>query len=663
MEEEKKRRSASRNNFLYISAFFALVLATWIGVLFTPKPTSIELPTAYGSYDLSDYSFEDVVYRIEGTAWESWPYQLYTPEDFANGNVTEPPRFLAAAEVMNTSHATYAIRLTLPANIYYGISMITAEYAMRIYIDGNEVDSVGIPGRAKEETEHRILERTYYFSPQSDTITIIVQTANFVHNVGSGAPRFTIGSTENITKRNNIDIVVSFLIVGCLIASFFHHFGLFCLNRSRKIELIFAVCCGLLALMNKKLFFMLWPEYNFAVALRLEYAILFLTFSLMVRFLEKLHLKLIHKVIARAYYALTVLYLLTLILDSRIFTSLLVGFQIASACMIGYIFVRLAMSLRGGKLQNYLSFAGVTVLGLLAANDILYHRNIVIIPPISGQFFMAPIGMVFFVFCYSLAMSVEHAETEKAMLEARENERQLARENAALDRMNILKEKLMSTISHETRTPLAVLASYAGLVAMELRDKGMDEQTTADLDTIAFEAKRVANLIDSMKRMTLSSEQPQERICLDIGEVTRQTAQLYLPILERSGITLNIRLEEYLPPVLGNPAELTQVLFNLLQNARNHTEFGSVTVSVEHNSSFVTVSIIDTGTGIEPRLLPDIFERGVKGHDGGSGIGLAVCHEIIAAHDGTIQMESELGKGTRVMVIFPVYKGEHDNGQ
>jgi len=325
--------------------------------------------------------------------------------------------------------------------------------------------------------------------------------------------------------------------------------------------------------------------------------------------------------------------------------------------------VRLAMSLRGGRLQNYLSFAGVVVLGLFGANDILYYRNIVIIPPVSGQFFMAPIGMVFFTFCYSLAMSAQHAETEKAMLEARENERRLAYENAALDRMNILKEKLMSTISHEARTPLAVLASYAGLVAMELRDKGMDEQTTADLDTIAFEAKRVANLIDSMKRMTLSYEQPQERICLDIGEMAKQTAQLYLPILERGGITLDIQLAEHLPPVLGNPAELTQVLFNILQNARNHTESGSVSISSKYDDNYVTVCIADTGTGIEPQLLPDIFEQGVKGHGGGSGIGLAVCNEIIAAHGATIQIESELGKGTKVTIVFPAYKGAYDNGE
>jgi len=657
----KKHGKDLKNNIIYSSIFFILVLSLWIGFLFAPQPKLVELPATTGTYDFSDYNFEDTVYRVSNMAWQSLPYQLYTPEDLLTGNVTESFRSLEPIASMNISYATHIIQLTLPADVYYSISMVTAEYAMRIFIDDNEIDSIGVPGTTRESTEHRILERTYYFSPESETTTILVQTANFVHKEGSGAPSFIIGTTENIVKRNNIALSVSFLIVGCLIAAFLHHIGLFFLNRNRKIELIFATCCLLLAVMNKKLFLMFVPNYPFAVGIRLEYAVLFFTCALFVHFLECLHPKLMSRYITRSYYALSGLYLLTLILDIRIFTRLIVGFQTILVLMVGYVFVRLAMSLREGKLQNYLSFVGILILGGLAINDILYHQNIVIIPPINGHFFMAPIGMVFFVFCYSLALSVRHAETEKAMLNAQENERQLANENANLDRMNMLKEKLMSTISHEARTPLAILSSYAGLVAMELKDKGMDIQTTADLDTIAFEAKRVANLIDSMKNMTVSNEQVMEQMPIEFGDLVKQTANLYMPILERSHITLKLEIEQPIPLVFGNSAELTQVLFNLLQNARNHTNAGSITITVVSSFDLVTTCIEDTGAGINPQLLPNIFKRGVTGDGSGSGIGLAICKEIITTHDGTIQIESILGEGTKVTVTLPVYN-EDDNG-
>ena len=99
---------------------------TWIGFLFTPKLATIELPTAYDSYDLSAYNFDDTVYRINAVAWESWPYQLYTPDDFANGSVSDQSHFLDKSETWSILHATHAISLTLLANHYYGISMTTA---------------------------------------------------------------------------------------------------------------------------------------------------------------------------------------------------------------------------------------------------------------------------------------------------------------------------------------------------------------------------------------------------------------------------------------------------------------------------------------------------------------------------------------------------------
>lgn len=650
-----------RKNHLYISLFFLLVLAAWIGFSFVPQPERMDLPTAYGSYDLTGYDFENTVYRT-ADYWESWPGALYMPEDFAGDDLSDA-RFIERPEYKNITHATHRLRLTLPAGKTYGISMLTSEYAMRIYIDGTEVDSVGNPGDTRESTEHRTLEKTYYFTPQSDTVKIIVQTSNFVHNKGGAwPPQLTIGTDQNITQRNNASIAVSFLIVGCLMMAALYHFGLYCLNRSRKTVLIFSVCCLLLALLNKKLILLFWPEYVFDIGIRIEYVLHFLTFAALVLFLEKLHPKLLNPVVTRCYYLLAGLYvLMTLILDTRIFTGLIVYFEAVSLLVIGYLLIRLAMALREGKMLNYLSFTGVLVLGLLGANDILYYRGIVLIPPVAGQFFMAPIGMVFFVFCYSLALSMEYAETERAMRDAQEKRRQLAAENAALDRVNRLKTELMTTISHEARTPLAVLASYAGLVSMELKDKGVDVQTAADLDKIAFEAKRVAGLIDSMKQLTMRSEQTARRVSLDFSEIIRQTAVLYRHILERSGVALHLRIAENLPFVYGSPEELTQVVFNLLQNAKNHTSSGEVVVSARQDGDFLSACISDTGGGIAPELLPHVFERGVSGGSG-SGVGLAICKEIVEDHGGSIEITSELEKGTAVIFTLPLYREDRSDG-
>ena len=233
-------------------------------------------------------------------------------------------------------------------------------------------------------------------------------------------------------------------------------------------------------------------------------------------------------------------------------------------------------------------------------------------------------------------------------------EHALAADNAALDRLNRMKSDLISAVSHEARTPLAVLASYAGLVSMELKDKGMDEQITADLDTIVFEAERVANLIDSMRELSGQKEATAKWLSLDIGEIIRQTARLYEHILERGNVKLLTAIPEQLPPVFGSPEELTQIIFNLLQNAKNHTGSGSVTIAAKTAQGFVEVTVSDTGSGIRPEFLPHLFARGYTGGKG-TGLGLSISKEIVESHGGEIRLTSEYGIGTAVTFMLPYH--------
>ncbi len=242
---------------------------------------------------------------------------------------------------------------------------------------------------------------------------------------------------------------------------------------------------------------------------------------------------------------------------------------------------------------------------------------------------------------------------------AHEAEQKLAQENAALEWVNRVKTDLMATISHEARTPLAVLASYAGLVSLRLKRRGADTETAADLDKVVSEAQRVAGLIDSMKTLTLHGGAPTKRIPLDFGELIWQVAKLYRPLLERGGVDLRFFSEVKLP-VFGNPEELTQVVFNVLQNAKDHTEQGSVSVSAVRENGYVIVTVADTGSGVAPEVLPRIFESGVKGAHGGAGIGLAISKKIMEAHNGTILVTNR--NGAVVTLTLPEDNEERGHG-
>lgn len=101
------------------------------------------------------------------------------------------------------------------------------------------------------------------------------------------------------------------------------------------------------------------------------------------------------------------------------------------------------------------------------------------------------------------------------------------------------------------------------------------------------------------------------------------------------------------------------MLFNLLQNARNHTEQGQVRIAVLEREGHVAVTVADTGCGITPELLPRVMERGVcKDAKKSSGLGLFLCKELVTAHGGTITIDSQRGQGTAVTFTIPVWMGE-----
>lgn len=414
----------SRYETIIIFAFLILVLAIWLVFFTVPQPAVVNLQKDNGAVDLTEMDFSDTVYYFQDY-WENYAGKLYAPQDFEDEN-TVPPTHMEHADYEEYQYATHRMQLRLTPGVTYAISMRTPDYAMRIFINGEEFDSVGNPSDTQESNVPRVAQRTYFFTPQKSTVTIIAQTSNWVHKEGAYSPKFHIGTAANIERHNAHRQMITFLIIGGLLASFLYHLGLFILNRRRKPVLIFALCCLLLTLMTNKLLPLFFPNYDWFIAFRMEYIVHFLTFAMLALFLEVLFPKLLHRMVMRMYYALAGLFVLfTLVLATTTISSMLVVFDAASVGMIAYILVRLGMALREKKPQNVLAFIGIALVCLFGVNDILYSNDIRLFHDtaglfgnIAGQVFTTPIAMLFFVFCYGLVISLEYAETEQKMLAA-----------------------------------------------------------------------------------------------------------------------------------------------------------------------------------------------------------------------------------------------------
>ena len=144
---------------------------------------------------------------------------------------------------------------------------------------------------------------------------------------------------------------------------------------------------------------------------------------------------------------------------------------------------------------------------------------------------------------------------------------------------------------------------------------------------------------------------------LDLNTVVRAAEELSRGDMRRSGTQLRLELEEPLPLVKGDATELEQVVINLITNAAHASERGQeVRVRTLTGNGCVQVRVRDEGHGMAPDVRRHVFDPffTTRGQQGGTGLGLSIAHGIVEDHGGTIEMESEVGRGTTVTVSLPV---------
>jgi PAS domain S-box-containing protein len=230
----------------------------------------------------------------------------------------------------------------------------------------------------------------------------------------------------------------------------------------------------------------------------------------------------------------------------------------------------------------------------------------------------------------------------------------------ALERQN----RLLATVSHEFRTPLTALLSFAELLA-DPRLGALNETQRSAIEVITRNTERLLRLVDDLLLLTrLESKQLPLRFSeVDVPELVR--AAVADRALEARARHVEITCEaDEGPPLLADTGRLHQVLGNVLSNALKFgAGGGSIQVSAEFSASAWAIETADSGIGIPPDDLVRIthsFERGSNAVDAGisgSGLGLAVCREVVELHGGTLSIASVLNVGTTVRIVLPVEGG------
>jgi two-component system sensor histidine kinase BaeS len=230
-----------------------------------------------------------------------------------------------------------------------------------------------------------------------------------------------------------------------------------------------------------------------------------------------------------------------------------------------------------------------------------------------------------------------------------------------LRRQEQLRRDLIANIAHDLMTPLTAIQGFSEALADDVIVDPTRRQETAQL--IGREVFRLRRLVSDIQQMSaLEAGHVQlDLASLDIYAQVNETLKVIEADSFEDGITLHNEIAPDTPPVLADGDRITQVLFNLLDNARRHTPPGGhISIGARIESSWLAIRVCDTGSGINPADLPFIFERFYRadrsrtGATGGSGLGLSIVKAIITAHRGTVRAESRLGEGTCITFTLPL---------
>ncbi len=231
--------------------------------------------------------------------------------------------------------------------------------------------------------------------------------------------------------------------------------------------------------------------------------------------------------------------------------------------------------------------------------------------------------------------------------------------NQLLDRLEraFSREKRFSAdASHELRTPLTAIQAIIGSTLNQ--DRSVSAYKSA-LKDIQAQTSRLIKLSNDLLFLAKYSEtEALEKTVFDLSLLMDDLVAGLESLAEEKGIVLRCQHPATLP-VIADQDALTRVLYNLVGNAIKYTESGSVSVDVQStHSKDVTLLVSDTGVGIPSEQLNHIFERfyrGISSRTGeGTGLGLALVKEIVDRHNGRLEVESTVGRGTKISVILPI---------
>lgn len=607
-------------------------------------------PIDKGIIDLRKKDLKEQPFALNGN-WGFYWNQLLSPDDIR----TQPKVFTFFPErwdntILNNQplpakgFATYSLKILLDPEKQKDLSIQLPDTycSFQLFLNGKPFAAAGKPGKTKETTVEKWVEQVISL-PITDTISLVLQVANFRHSKGGPYKPIVIGSTTQLTAEKASEEGFDLLLAGAILMGGLFFIGLFYFGKHDRVILYFSLFCIAYSYRivgsDNYVLHSLFPNYPWIIGVHLEYLSLFVSVIFFMFYTKYLFPEETNKWLIRIEAIMAGLLCLTVLLfPPGIFTQLLNPFLIVMFTVIAhafYIYIKAYFNKKLGAKYALMSTAILLIIFILI--NLKYFN--VIQPPRFVLF----IGYISFFFCQSLILSHRFAFTLKE-----------AKKQAEMGLK--AKNDFLSTMSHEIRTPLN---SILGMTNIMLMEKPSDEQKE-QLNVLLFSAKNLLSIVNDILDFNKieAGKIGFESIEMDMKTISENLVAGFGTLAKEKGIALKLQLDDEVnEKVLGDPTRTSQIIGNLIHNAIKFTKRGYVALKITVLSRDelrlrLLIEIEDTGIGIAQEKQQLIFEQFTQADNstsrnfGGTGLGLAISKKLLALQGAELKLKSEPNKGS-----------------
>ncbi len=648
--------------------FFSLFLSMTATLL-----TLLVLDLQGKPIDLRGLDFSDGRLGDTNGAWEFYWQQLLTPEDFAGEKKYEPAYIEVPGSWHNQGHdysrlgfGTYRTTILLPPN-HSNLTILIPEVfcAAKIWLNGSLTATIGQVSDSQEGYEGKIASAVLSVPAKEKEIELVIQVANFTAHKGGLIERVVIGDASALSRSQNINRGIGSFFAGSLVAMFIQQFILFLMYRRGKSYLYLSLIClavAIRAVITNSVSFLvpdLFSVVPFEIWKKAEYFSVYAIVAFFPLYISSLFPEEIKKIFLRLMVVLAVVLCLSVLITPLHFYG-----QILDLAHIGLLsgfafsFWAIFQAWKKGNPDARIIFFGVAVSFPFTLIEIL-KNSMLQTRVLPFDLYLVELGLlVFLLFQVYLLANYYSNSYQKLELYSHSLEDSVKTRTEELSRLNEIKDKLLSVVSHDLRSPLNSLKGILHVYNIGAVSK---EEMDPFLNKIEDELSRTNILVDNVLFWATDQMQGQGISLEDVD--LHQLSEEHLEMFQALAGRKSIQLINSLPhgqKALADKSVVSLVLRNLITNAIKFTkENGSIELSSQTETGQVILTVQDSGIGMTEQQVNSLFlNKLIKSSRGtadekGVGIGLSLCSDYLKKIGGSLWVESKPGAGSRFYVSLP----------